>query len=1623
MPDVIDRYYPKVSMLWDLSDLPEFLAPFADFLNSVFDDLYFSGLKQSQSVYGDRAYFSLDILAKQRLEFEFPGTGVFLVLNPGAAGTETSAFPFELSYSWPILAKVRKEDFASFDHSDPGAYFMLALELLDISDRTILTHALTEFVVPTWPNQTAIEQFVFDVNLLYEDDPDYAPIQIPDSSDPISQLLFSLNESFPEDSGRRASSLVFLLYLFSEGDDIEQVWSQLKDFFFKILPTDDFESYVKDLIIPVISARAQLVAAVEFDRGLIQPVFDENGENPSDSQQTGDPFSLIPEVANGHPKARFSIGQVDLNIDSRLGVGIDKSITVSSSSPFAIGKSRLILDLQDVTLDLSEKHNILLADLDGRSSSFKGIGIGEATIGLPTSFAPAGSYPIEYRVLKAERLLIGNPGGISGHIYYDNTGLTNSIPISLGSFDIALLQFDMVFDQGQIISSSIMGTIAFTGDGSTELGDSGLQPSTEVTITYAEVAGQGVYSVTANQFPDIVIGSFTLEIISFQGEFTSGGITGIGFLAYMHFAKAQPKETTGETGERVSVLVDYTLLDGVHHIAMNSDADVDNDGQPDQPGPVEFRISELEVSLKEVDVTFSAVGGQGSISSGMALMDLTIPMATEDSDTPSQDPVVIQNLGVTIDDNLYQASATFAGNPVAFRLGKVRVELESLEFAFDDSNFQSAAASATIFLPDAKDEAGLAKGIPCGFDINEDYLSFEADLEGVAPIDRMVLIQGVAVRLDELKISFDRNGFVFDDTAISATILYEKEDGSVAQIQVSFDLDESGYVIMAEPLPPVTLFAGDVLLGDLLVKLDMIALANTNGEASFGIGGEIYSTIQIPLIDQILPEQVSVNELWLHANGEIVYDVNLKWPSGEQFGGTNEIGLTGTIPVNLDTGLIGLQAIRFELDTEQENILLLKLGLIGARLTIGPVSGFADGMGFNLALGPADTPGSGNFGDRHLAISFDPPTGIGIAIDAGKVQGSGYLYLDYENQRYFGYLSLSIADKFDLMALGLLAKNVPGHPDMTSFLAMISMSLPKPIPIAFGFELTHVGGLVAINRDMDTDAIRDSIRTGALDNILFPDDPEGRILQVIADLEAVFPAKAHRHSFAIMGKLRNSAAVQVELGFLLSVPSPIKLGIVGLVKVLVKSGDKDIVKMNALFGILLDYEKKLLSVDIGLYDSKIAGVEVTGDIALRYSWGAVKYFAFSAGGFHPAFTEAENYGLAHMRRIQLIIKNKPKTKIMGAFYLAVTSNTFQAGARIDIYKKLGPLSVEAYVGLDTLFNFNPFRFIVSVQLGAEIKFKRWTLMGIHIAVEIQGPKPWYIYGSATVEIGPFNKTVRLNITIGDPAPSYLETVDLMPLLMAEIEKPSTYRALDNGPGEEQSVVLLAQGQDSELVLFDPSDTLTVRQPVLPFNLSINKYGESPTAGEDLFRISEVLVNGVAAGLDEVVRDYFAPNQYRQATHAEKLEAKSFESLENGRVVGGDVFGIKIPERNSSRDVSFEMKYREREESQDVLEYTMKATDAARSIAGGAFAKSSGYKREARRKKKKGIRMRLSEPSYGVVKDKDIRLKSGSSRRLTRTEAGQLLRETQQGKTYATRPSYEYRPSPLTSDQPVVQSEV
>lgn len=449
---VTNRYYPTIDTVITEQDIPEILGFIREGLVSLLGKIHYKDFQARKSINGDAAFYSLQIVSPKKLAIEIPGTGIALVLNPALDDSNISAFPITVEYQWKALGLIKafKSDQFSFQ---PQELFEMALLVLNLSEEQVIANFINTFVVPQNTN-TSLQQFVIDVNTEMGFN-----ITDPDSDTRLSTVVQELQQQ----GGTYASLVAFSVYILD--DEPSVTLNKLKVYFRTILP-EDLDSFIKDILLPKFRATLTLIAAVEFPRNLLKPVYDENGVNPYNDSDS-DPakaLTVIPEDAQGYPKVMFTFAEALFYADTERGFGYSMELALTSDVPAQIGNTGLIITIQNLKLDLSTTSNIPEADADGRSPEFMGFYTDNLEITLPKKWFKQETGATQTLRIAGRRLLIGSGGGISGVIALEAIDLNNSIGeedffwfriFKDNGFRIGFKQFDIVFKQNQVVSSNI----------------------------------------------------------------------------------------------------------------------------------------------------------------------------------------------------------------------------------------------------------------------------------------------------------------------------------------------------------------------------------------------------------------------------------------------------------------------------------------------------------------------------------------------------------------------------------------------------------------------------------------------------------------------------------------------------------------------------------------------------------------------------------------------------------------------------------------------------------------------------------------------------------------------------------------------------------------------------------------------------------------------------------------------------------------------------------------------------------------------------------------------------------------------------------------------------------------
>lgn len=596
------------------------------------------------------------------------------------------------------------------------------------------------------------------------------------------------------------------------------------------------------------------------------------------------------------------------------------------------------------------------------------------------------------------------------------------------------------------------------------------------------------------------------------------------------------------------------------------------------------------------------------------------------------------------------------------------------------------------------------------------------------------------------------------------------------------------------------------------------------------------------------------------------FDLGLGWSKrlGVHFRGA--AGLQAELPLHADLGPLSIPTLFVRLSGSADGAELVVAAT--AKLMLGPIQATVERVGLRLA-----------FDGRDLDLGFKPPDGAGLAIEAGPVTGGGYLLFDPAQSQYAGALQLEFG-AIALKAIGLLTTKMPDGSAGFSLLVIISAEF-TPVQLGFGFTLSGVGGLLGINRTVAVDALRAGVRNRTVESIMFPKDPVANAPQIISNLRSVFPPAPGRHVLGPMVRLNwgTPALITLDLGLVLELPAPVRLVVLGRLHATLPRPEAPLVSINMDVIGIVDFGRGEASIDATLYDSTIAGFTLSGDMAMRASWKERPGFALSAGGFHPSFQPPP--GFPALRRLALALATGDNPRLRLETYLALTSNTVQFGARLELYAEAAGFSVEGMLAFDVLFQLHPFAFLADMQGSLALKRGSRTLMGVSIKVALSGPSPWHARGTATFEILMFSGTVSFDVTFGSRAAQPLPApVDVGQALDTALADPRNWSA-QLPPAGQSAITLRQLTPAADELLAHPLGTISVTQRVAPFGVELTRFGAAPVQGDKRFDVTAFTVAGASPATDPLLED-FAPAQFREMSDHQKLSSPSFERREAGR---------------------------------------------------------------------------------------------------------------------------------------------
>ena len=520
----------------------------------------------------------------------------------------------------------------------------------------------------------------------------------------------------------------------------------------------------------------------------------------------------------------------------------------------------------------------------------------------------------------------------------------------------------------------------------------------------------------------------------------------------------------------------------------------------------------------------------------------------------------------------------------------------------------------------------------------------------------------------------------------------------------------------------------------------------------------------------------------------------------------------------------------------------------------------------------------------NLEVLPKPPYSTGIRVNAGPVKGGGFLRFNEAKHEYGGILDLQFS-KIGITAIGLIAT------DPFSFVIVIGVHFLPKIELSFGFTLNGLGGILAVERAINVDVLNAGLKDGIIGKLLFPEDPVASAPTILDALGSVFPPQSGGFvvgPIAELGWGSQAGFVKAKLGLVLALPDP-KIVLLGVLQIGVPSADVDpklrIVDINA--ELLGEFTTDFFFITIGLAPSKLAKLTISGDIGILVRWSGGSALAVSIGGFFPKYTPPPE--LTGLRRIA--IEMSPPVKILtvrAEAYFAITSNTIQFGGKVTVDADLGPVSANAHISVDALFQWSPkIYFIFIVDAGIVVKAFGATVAGVSFHGELRGTHPWHLEGTASVDILFWTAHADIGpIEWGEQEPTVTVPISPVQTVHEALSSPAAWKPLLPAGAD-----MLARFIPSDLpLLLHPLGSLELKQLSVPLETKIDRIGSSPVTSPSVSLTNPKIGSGDAGAVWHSI-DAFSPGHFINLTADQQAARPDFESFPSGMRVAASDFPL------------------------------------------------------------------------------------------------------------------------------------
>lgn len=521
-----------------------------------------------------------------------------------------------------------------------------------------------------------------------------------------------------------------------------------------------------------------------------------------------------------------------------------------------------------------------------------------------------------------------------------------------------------------------------------------------------------------------------------------------------------------------------------------------------------------------------------------------------------------------------------------------------------------------------------------------------------------------------------------------------------------------------------------------------------------------------------------------------------------------------------------------------------------------------------------------------MVVSPRWPDQVGLRVKAGPIQGGGFIQRVERKYKVDGK-EVSLVEFGGVLQLKILNLGVSAivilAPDPFSLVMVIGVRFPTPIDLSMGFTLNGVGGILAIDRGLALDALKQGVKDHVLDKMLFPDDPVAAAPDLLDKVAHIFPP---RDGGFVVGPIvelgwgSQAKFVEMKLGVVLALPDPMVV-ILGSMRIRVPTKEAPITDIKADVFAAVTPEYFLLFA--AMRDSKIAKIKVSGDLGLYIQWSGGGAFELSIGGFHPEYEKLTGAKpkLGELERVTIDLSPSKQVKFVIKAYFAITAGSVMLGVEGRLKADFAVIVIEAWLILDMIFIWSPrFAFKVSLEVGVDVELLGFSFCSIMFRGSIEGTTPWRLAGHVKVDVWflpTFDEELG-PIEWGEQPKPIGPEVDALAVAAKALNEEDAWRV--ELPTHAAQLAIVDE-VDVDGRIAHPLAALQASQTQVPFGVRLTHIGSSPVKADMITIGTPESTNAELVGAVSEVHTAFSPGHYFDL-EGEKLLARSgFEDMVGG----------------------------------------------------------------------------------------------------------------------------------------------